>query len=225
MKSLRGFRKLSRRSTMTRPWKKWRYNRLSKAKYKKRWRRRLIREILTQTPLPPKWRITGKRMSGNSLRPMTCRPERCTPLSWEWQSFQRSRRNGWTSGLPYRWRRSFSGCVRRLKRWQPRFLDSLRHRSHCLRGDRGRRESWPASFSLRRPPIRTEMGVREIARRRTSPRRSGGNESAVWSVWRSLAAILTKAKNTKCRNYNSFFKLRFSRNHVFTPRIFPCLWW
>ncbi len=40
----------------------------------------------------------------------------------------------------------------------PRFLDSLRHRSRCLRGGRGQRESWPASFSLRRPPIRTEMG-------------------------------------------------------------------
>ncbi len=46
MKSLRGFRKLSRRSTMTRPLREWRYNRLSQAKYKKwRWP---IREILTQ---------------------------------------------------------------------------------------------------------------------------------------------------------------------------------
>ncbi len=91
------------------------------------------------------------------------------------------------------------------ERWQPRSFDILRQHSHCLRGGRGRRESWPPSFSLRRPPIRTEMGVREIARRRTSPRRSGGNESAAWSAWRSLAAILTKAKITKCRNYNCFF--------------------
>jgi hypothetical protein len=57
-------------------------------------------------------------------------------------------------------------------------LDILRQRSHCLRGSRGRRESWPPSFLLRRPPIRTEMGVREIVRRRTLPRRSGGNKSA-----------------------------------------------
>jgi hypothetical protein len=102
-------------------------------------------------------------------------------------------------------RRSDSGCVRRPKRWRPQFFDNLRQRSHSLRGGRGRRASWPASFSLRRPPLRTEMGVREIARRRTSPRRSGGNKSAAWSAWRSLAAILTKAKNTKCQNYNCFF--------------------
>jgi hypothetical protein len=38
-------------------------------------------------------------------------------------------------------------------------LDSLRQRSHCLRGGRGRRASWPALFSLRRPRRRTEMGV------------------------------------------------------------------
>ncbi len=71
-----------------------------------------------------------------------------------------------------------SGHMRRLKRWRPRSFDILRHRSHCLRGGWGRRESWPPSFLLRRPPIRTEMGVREIARRQTSPRRSGGNKSA-----------------------------------------------
>jgi hypothetical protein len=110
-----------------------------------------------------------------------------------------------TNGFPWRWKRSFSGHVRRLKRWRPRFLDSLRHRSHCLRGGWGRRESWLASFLLRRPPRRDGMGVWEIARGRTLPRRSGGNESAVWSAWRMLAAILTKAKNTKCCNYNCFF--------------------
>ncbi len=123
---------------MTRPWREWRYNHLSKAKYKKRWRRRPIREISTQrlaSPIwPPNWRMTGERMSGNSLRPLACRPEGFTPLSWE-------------------------------RRW------------------------W----------------VREITRRRTSLRRSGGNESAAWSAWRLLAATLTKAKNTKCRNYNVFF--------------------
>ncbi len=64
------------------------------------------------------------------------------------------------------------------------------------------------------------MGVREIARRRTSPRRSGGKKSAAWSAWRSLAAIFTKAKNTKCLNYNCFFLLRFSGNHRDTPRIY-----
>ncbi len=171
------------------------------------------------TPIwPPKWRMTGERMSGNLLRPMTCWPESFTPISWERRSSQRIRPAGWTSGLSWRWRRSFSGRVRRPKQWQPRFFDSLRHRSHCLRGGQGRRESWPTSFSLRRPPRRDRMGEREIAQRRSSPRRSGGNESASWNARRSLAAILTKAKNTKCRNYKCFFLLRFSRNHVFTPR-------
>ncbi len=61
----------------------------------------------------------------------------------------------------------------------------------------GRRASWPASFSLRRPPGSAETGVREIARRRTSPRCSGGNKSAAWSAWRSPATILRKAKNRK----------------------------
>jgi hypothetical protein len=67
--------------------------------------------------------------------------------------------------------------------------------------------------------IGTEMGVREIAGRRTSPRRSGGNKSAAWSAWRSLAAILTKAKNAKCGKCNCFYLLRFSGNHRDTPRM------
>ncbi len=66
MKSLRGFRKLSRRSTITRPWREWSFSRLSKAKYKKRRRPPPIREILTQrlpSPIwPPNWRMTGERM-------------------------------------------------------------------------------------------------------------------------------------------------------------------
>ncbi len=37
------------------------------------------------------------------------------------------------------------------------------------------------------------------------PRSSGGNKSAAWSAWRSLEAILTKAKNRKCRNSICFF--------------------
>ncbi len=200
---------------MTRPWREWRYNRLSKAKYKKRWRRRPIREISTQRlPSPiwlPNWRMTGKRMSGNSLRTLMCHPQRFTPLSWERWSSQRSQPGGWKYSFPWRWRRSNSGRVRQPKRWRQRFFDSLRQRSHSLTGGRGRRASWLTSFSFRRPPIRTEMGVREIAWQRTSLRRSGGNKSAAWSAWRPLAAILTKAKNTKCRNCNCFFYIAIFR--------------
>ncbi len=160
MKCLRGFRKLSRRSTMNRPWREWRYNHLSKAKYKKQRRRRRIREILTQRlPSPiwlPNWRMTGERTSGNLLRPLTCR---VTPLSWERQSSKRSQPGMLTNGFPWRWKRSDSGRMRRPKRWRLRIFDSLKQRSRCLRGGREWRESWPASFSLRRPPIGTEMGV------------------------------------------------------------------
>jgi hypothetical protein len=107
-----------------------------------------------------------------------------------------------------------------LKWWWPRFFDSLRQGSHCLRGGRGRRASWLASFSLRRPPRRAEMGVREIAWRRTLPRRSGGNKSAAWNAWRLLAAILTKAKYTKLCNYNCFFFVTiFRKLSGHTPRI------
>ncbi len=195
-------------------------SRLSKVKYKKQ--RRPIRETSTQrfsSPIwPLNWRMTGERMSGNLLRLLTCWPKWFTPLSWERRSSQRSWPGGWKNGCPWRWR-SDSGHMRRPKQWRPRSFDSLRQHSHCLRGGRGQRESWPPSFSLRRPPIRTEMGVREIAPRRTSPRRSGGNKSVAWSAWRSLEAILTKAKNRKCRN-SVFFILRFSGNHRDTPRMF-----
>jgi hypothetical protein len=74
---------------------------------------------------------------------------------------------------------------------------------------RGQRASWLASFSLRRPPRRAGMGVREIARRPTSPRCSSGNKSAACNAWRSLAAKLTKTKNTKCCNSNCLFYCDF----------------
>jgi hypothetical protein len=124
----------------------------------------------------------------------------------------------WKNGFPWRWRRSNSGRVRQPKGWQARFFDSLRQRSHCLRGGQGQTASWQALFSLRRPPRRAGMGVREIALRQTLLRRSRGNKSTAWSVWRSLVAILTKAKNTKCCHYNGFL-LRFSGNYEDTPHI------
>ncbi len=209
-KSLRGFRKLFRRSlhhnqALTRM--KIHITVLSKAKWKKR-QRQPIREISAQrlpSPIwPPNW-----RMSKNSLRPMTCRPEGFMLLSWEWRSSQRSRPGGWKNGFPWRWRRSDSGRVRWPKLWQPQFFDSLWQCSHCLRGGQGRRVSWLISFSLKRPPRSADLGVREIAQWRTSPRCSDGNKSTAWSAWRSLAVILTKAKNTKCCNYNCFFYCDF----------------
>jgi hypothetical protein len=39
-------------------------------------------------------------------------------------------------------------------------------------------------------------------------------------VWRLLAAILTKAKNTNVATITVFFLLRFCGNHVFTPHMF-----
>ncbi len=204
---------------MTRPWRECSYKRLAKGEVKETGRRRPIRAEELLSPIaPPKWRMTGKRVWGNSLRPMTCQPERFTPLSWERRSSQRSRPGVLTNGFPWRWRRSVSGPMRRLKRWQPRFFDSFKQRSHCLRGGRGRRESWPPSFSLRRPPRRAEMGVRKIARRRTSPRRSGGNKSAAWEREGCRRLYQNKLKIQNGLTITDIFLLRFSGNHVFTLR-------
>ncbi len=93
----------------------------------------------------------------------------------------------------------------RFRTHRPQLFDSCRQRSHCLRGGRGQSASWSVSFSLRGPPRRSGMGVWEIAWRWTSPRRFGSYKSAAWSVWTSPAAILRKAKNTKCLNYHCFF--------------------
>ncbi len=79
------------------------------------------------------------------------------------EALKECRPGGWKNSFPWRWRPSDSGRVRWPKRWRPQFFDSLSQRSHCLIGGWGRTASWPASFSLRRPPIRTEMGVWEIA--------------------------------------------------------------
>ncbi len=93
-KSLSGFRKLSGRSTMTRPWWectckwffKWRIRRNHR-----RWRR--IRGPWTRRlPSPisgPKWRMTDRRVSGNSLRPMMFRLKRFMTLTTRICSFQK----------------------------------------------------------------------------------------------------------------------------------------
>jgi hypothetical protein len=147
---------------------------------------------------------------------MTCRPEQFTPFSWEPAALKEAGQEADRNDITWIWRRSDSERVRRQKWWQPWFFDNFRQRSHYLRGDRGRSASWPASFLFRSPPRMAGRGVQEIAWRRTSPRLSGGNKSAAWSAWRSPAAILTKAKKTKCRNYNCFFFFQFSGNQVFT---------
>ncbi len=140
---------------------------------------------------------------------MTCRPEQFTPFSWKPAALKEAGQEADQNGITWIRRRSDSERARRLKRWQPRFFENFRQRSLCLRGSQGQSASWPASFSLRRPPRRAGRGVREIAWWRTSPRRYGSNKSAAWSAWRSPAAILTKAKKTKCRNYNCFFSFNF----------------
>ncbi len=84
-KSLRGFRKLSRRPTMTRRWWECRYT-----WFIKRRSRRNGSDVGRSEKSHCKCfycqyrRRSGEwpaRVSGNSLRPMTCQPERFTPLS------------------------------------------------------------------------------------------------------------------------------------------------
>jgi hypothetical protein len=60
-------------------------------------------------------------------------------------------------------------------------------------------------------------GVGKMARQRTSPRRSGSGKSLARSMLRLLAAILIKAKNGKCANYNGFSFIgvvRVQRKHT-----------
>ncbi len=45
------------------------------------------------------------------------------------------------------------------------------------------------ALSPRRPPRRCQRGVQEIVRHRTSPRRSGGEKSAVRSMLRLTAGV------------------------------------
>jgi hypothetical protein len=198
-KILRGFRKLYRRSSMTRPGWEWRNNGLSKGEVGET-------AVADQRNLTANASIADMAAEMESDRRESVRKlaqahdvsartvHAALRITW---SSQRSRPRWATKRFSLRWRRSDSGRARRPKRWRPRFFDSFRQHYHSLRGGRGWRVSWPASFSLRRPPGSAEMGVREIARRRTSPRRSGGNKSAAWSAWRSPATILRKSKNRK----------------------------
>jgi hypothetical protein len=95
-------------------------------------------------------------------------------------SSQRSRSGGWPKRLYLEMKKErFRTCEAAVAMaaavpWH------LRQRSHCWGVGRGRRASWLASFSFRRPPRGAEMGVRNKVRRRTLPRRSGANESAAW---------------------------------------------
>jgi hypothetical protein len=94
-KSFRGFRKLSGRSTMTRPCWGGTYKRFFNWRRRRnRRRRRQIRGPWTQRlPSPisgPKWRMTGGIVSGNSLRTMTFWLKRFMTLTTRICSSQKS---------------------------------------------------------------------------------------------------------------------------------------
>jgi hypothetical protein len=63
---------------------------------------------------PPNRRMTGRRVSGNSLRPMMCPLKWFTPLFTRICSSQRSWPGEWLNCLTRRWRRSES---RRARPW------------------------------------------------------------------------------------------------------------
>ncbi len=79
------------------------------------------------------------------------------------------------------------------KAFVARFLRQLRQRSHYWWVGRRRRERCPASPSPTRPPRRIRRGLREIAQRWTSPRRSGGDTSAAKGISRSAVGPSKKA--------------------------------
>ncbi len=76
-------------------------------------------------------------------------------------------------------------------------------------------------FLLRGPPRRAGMGIREIAQWWTSLRRSGGNKSAALDVWRSPAAILTKAKNANVVIITGVFLAIFRKSCIHTSTLVP----
>ncbi len=213
-KSFRGLRKLSRRSTMTRPWEECGYKCLPKGEEEE-----TVAAAADQRNLNAKASIADiaaelKNDWPESVKKLTqahdVSARMVQAILMRICSSQRSWPGGWPNSFPWRWRRSDLGRERRPKWWRPRFFDSLRQCSHCLWAGEGRRANWLASFLLRRPLRRAGMGVPEIARRWTSPRCSGSNKSAAWSAWTLPASILRKAKNTKWPNYNCLFLLRFS---------------
>ncbi len=181
-KSWRGFRKLFRRFTMTRLWREWRYKRLSKDKVKER--AAADQRKLTARALIADIAAEVENDRRESVRKLTQAHD--VSAITVYAALMRTAKLLKKSGICVKkWfslemKKGDSVRIRRPKRWQPRFFDSLKQRSHCLRGGRGQRESWPPSFSLRRPPRRAERRVRKIAWRRTSPRRYGGNKSAAW---------------------------------------------
>ncbi len=210
-KSLTGFRKLFRRSL---PWPgldEYEVNsRLSKAKYKKQRRRRPIREISTQMLPSPIGRRIGEwparecqgtrsgpwRVGQHGLR---CSPENGEALKEVGREGEKTVFLGDKEGaIQDVWGSRSDGGRDPLPVWDNVFT--------VWEATQGRRESWPPSFSLRRPPIRTEMGVREIALWRISPRRSGGNKSAAWSAWRNYNCFFIITIFQKSSGHNSYIK-------------------
>jgi hypothetical protein len=77
---------------------------------------------------------------------------------------------------------------------------------------------WRAKSELTGPSINQETsqkelkGVRKMAWRRTSPRRSGGSISAAKNTSTSAGPTLKKLKNKHASIYNGFILLKFSGN-------------
>ncbi len=152
-KNLRRFRKLSRRSTMTRPWQGWRNNGSSKGEV-------VETAVADQRNFAANASIAGmaaemendRRESQNtcSAHDVLARTVHGA-LSITWSSKKLAKVGGQTVFL--RWRRSNSGCKRRVKRWRvkrwrPWFFDSFRQHSHSLRGAGDEeRAGWPHSHS------------------------------------------------------------------------------
>ncbi len=73
--------------------------------------------------LLPTWRMTGRRVSENSLRPMMCQLKRFMPLFTRIWSSWRGRPGSCQICQMRIWRRSKWECMRRLWRWSPQLLD------------------------------------------------------------------------------------------------------
>jgi hypothetical protein len=162
-KALRSFRKLSRRSIMTRPWREHRYKWLSIGEGAEPGSgdggtENLITKALLISP--PKWKMSGERASEISLSPIKCNKKTVPAILHKDLKLSK-----------------------KLAMWLPKLLDkgmkkeqvrtcemfgamvaagSLAMLDNVLTVGQGWRARWPTSPSLRRPPRRVGMRYKNL---------------------------------------------------------------
>ncbi len=186
-----------------------------KIQYKRlRWRRenqcrrwiRVTSTLKLSSPiLPPKWRMTSRRVWGNSLRPVEFRLKRFTPLQYSQGSaaLKEVRQVGDQTtllGVEKGASQDSRGILsNKCQHFLMIFNDILTVGELAVEW----KASWLASPSPRIPPRRSWRGVWK--NHNSCLCRGSLALIEPWKKWRLLAATLRKTKITKCPNYNCFF--------------------